>query len=158
MKRGPQLVAAFLALCLIWGGIVVGSPALHVWAEHGGQGAPHLHRCAMMVPSARGRAVFVPTRGASACRTVDFQRFTHALHHVLAGVAADAPAQKIPGHEHHSFVQLLAGGALDSAVDLAAPEPVSVSFRFYPLPPSVVVLTTAWSAQTASRGPPLRAS
>lgn len=157
MKRAAQIISSFLALCLILGGVVGGSPTLHVWAEHGGQGAPHVHRGMMDTP-VRGRAVFVPTSEAFVRRAFDFNRFTHALHHALAGAAADVPAPTNSGHEHHSFVQLLAGGLVDCAVQLAAPAPISVSFSFHALPPSVVVLAADWNAQTASRGPPTHVS
>ncbi|HXG49605.1 MAG TPA: hypothetical protein VNO52_18435 [Methylomirabilota bacterium] len=184
MSRFQSLIATWLILTLATAGVVGISPILHHWVEHGGQGAPHVHRGTVGWHSHHTRAVFqtppsgnahshshphstLPKAGAA---TVPFTH-NHApfeLPHIdldllrewlarLFQKASDAPLGEPgnnPDHHHDSVFQLVAGGLIDRACTSAT---LAVPLLLEARPPTTCdgrLVLPAWEGQYASRAPP----
>jgi hypothetical protein len=136
-----QIIAAYLAACLVLAGMVGLSPSLHVLLEHGGDGPAHVHgRKAQVRPSSlvaqpreqssarvshphadvssRAGSTTLFVHSSTTFPAVDelVARFWHRLHHWLEHESsAPVPRNAAPEHRHDSLASLLAEGGVEPA-------------------------------------------
>jgi hypothetical protein len=115
-----QLVAVYLAVTLAVAGATGLSPWLHQLIEHGGHGAPHVHRGASAAHAVRLKGTQARARHSFALPSFP-AKWLRQLAHRLAHAAEEtnpptAPADSpdTPGHQHHSLAQTLANGLVEA--------------------------------------------
>lgn len=176
-----QLIAAYLAACLVLAGVVGLSPALHTLIEHGGEGALHVHgrfdstpassaphrhadseehfHAHPEIPRASGNAraagIFVHSPDAFPGADVLVARLWQRVSDWLAQQESSPVSSDGGGaHHHDSLASSLTGGLVDQADPVVCCDsgPDTVSLSSSPSSDRVHALDA--DVQFAPRGPP----
>jgi hypothetical protein len=117
MARFRQLLAVYLAVTLAVAGATGLSPWLHQLLEHGGHGAPHVHRGASAVQAVRLKGTQARAHHSFALPSFParwLRQLAHRLAHAAETSQDSQTPNDTPDHQHHSLAQTLANGSVEA--------------------------------------------
>ena len=177
-KLVKPILCFYLALSLMFGGLVGIVPALHQLVEHGGRGPLHTHhdaltcRLTMALSHEEGsihsrshfpepldhNGLFVHSYAPFRFPSLPLARFWHGLCHFTElnapGASEPSRSKDGPGHEHHSLAQMMINGLVDQPIDIPLLGPLPTSYLSQDFQTNPCFVESLWDAQTAGRGPP----